>query len=346
MDPLLDTLKRALVTGLADGTWAEIKARFGKLELDWREDLEPGQGKGTYVERVLAAIPQDQWPAIAKRGLAHFKDSKQLAVQDALWDLEAKGVRRVSPITRQGIADALDGRRLAPDIAPVKLLSKLALPTSTSYAFRYGSSGSLERYDDPLYLTDFGSPERAGRWVPSSHRDLFETFGYERWPDQRLFRVLEHLVHPMIRKDREQSEWVCMFNGLLETDGFKLEESDEMSGHPVFSVRATHPDRRDRPKNIIFAAKGPKPELGFSDALDNDIVILQNAEHCLVYDERIGDEGLTWAALAEWWKAGSTTREGRPTTLGPAPRPTRRPPGAAASCSSPDTRSTALGLGS
>jgi very-short-patch-repair endonuclease len=57
------------------------------------------------------------------------------------------------------------------------------------------------------------------------------------------------------------------------------------------------------PKNLIFASNGPKPEIGFSDAINNDIVILSNAESCLIYDRPIRRDGLLWSELVDWWDA-------------------------------------------
>ena len=62
-------------------------------------------------------------------------------------------------------------------------------------------------------------------------------------------------------------------------------------------------------KNIIFAAKGPKPELVLRDAVNNRIEIVKNAEYCLVYDRVLPSEGLSWAALVRWW----CESQGRPT---------------------------------
>ncbi|WP_228003218.1 hypothetical protein [Nocardia australiensis] len=56
-------------------------------------------------------------------------------------------------------------------------------------------------------------------------------------------------------------------------------------------------------KNLIFAANGPKPELVLRDAVNNDIQIIKNAEHCLVYDQFLPAEGLTFRHLIEWWRA-------------------------------------------
>ena len=60
-------------------------------------------------------------------------------------------------------------------------------------------------------------------------------------------------------------------------------------------------------KNLIFAANGPKPEIVLRDALNNDVEITKNGEHCLTYDRPIPN-GLTWRELVAWW-AESHPRE-------------------------------------
>lgn len=54
-------------------------------------------------------------------------------------------------------------------------------------------------------------------------------------------------------------------------------------------------------KNLIFAANGPKPRIVFTDALNNDIKLIENHEHCLVYDRPLPEGGLTWRELVSWW---------------------------------------------
>lgn len=57
-----------------------------------------------------------------------------------------------------------------------------------------------------------------------------------------------------------------------------------------------------RPKNLVFASTGRKPVLGFRDAINNDVVILEHAEHCLLYDAPVGEQGLRWDDLVTWWR--------------------------------------------
>ena len=54
-------------------------------------------------------------------------------------------------------------------------------------------------------------------------------------------------------------------------------------------------------KNLIFAADGPKPRIVLTDALNNTIEIVENAEYCLVYDEALPADGLSWNQMANWW---------------------------------------------
>ncbi|WP_093573662.1 hypothetical protein [Amycolatopsis rubida] len=67
-------------------------------------------------------------------------------------------------------------------------------------------------------------------------------------------------------------------------------------------------------KNLIFAADGPKPEIVFRDALNNDVLVVKNEQFCLVYDRPLAAHGLTWADLTNWWAdheglTGATARE-------------------------------------
>ncbi len=55
-------------------------------------------------------------------------------------------------------------------------------------------------------------------------------------------------------------------------------------------------------KNLIFSADGPKPEIVFSDSINNDIKIVKNEEYCLIYDKAIPKEGLAWNDLVSWWE--------------------------------------------
>ena len=97
----------------------------------------------------------------------------------------------------------------------------------------------------------------------------------------------------------------------------RLDAELEISGNYLADLRR-YVDAYDRgggvegpTKNLIFAANGPKPDIVLRDAVNNDIEIVANAEHCLVFEQPIPAEGLRFSHLIRWWRA----REGRPEAL-------------------------------
>ncbi len=70
----------------------------------------------------------------------------------------------------------------------------------------------------------------------------------------------------------------------------------------VDSIRAGgERSRLGSPKNLVFASIGPKHKIVLSDAIDNDMRIVENDEFHLSYSEPVGDSGLTWRQLVAWW---------------------------------------------
>jgi AbiJ N-terminal domain 3 len=94
---------------------------------------------------------------------------------------------------------------------------------------------------------------------------------------------------------------VAALNEVLARDGYELARESELSGHPIFAFHPVVRGVGGRAKNLIFASRGPKPEIGFADAINNDIVILSGEESCLVYDRPITGDGLLWSELVAWW---------------------------------------------
>ena len=61
---------------------------------------------------------------------------------------------------------------------------------------------------------------------------------------------------------------------------------------------------RTTPKNLIFAST-VKPDLRFSDAINNDVEVVNGRDKVLIYDRPIGPEGLSWSDLQAWWETSS-----------------------------------------
>jgi hypothetical protein len=113
--------------------------------------------------------------------------------------------------------------------------------------------------------------------------------------------LLEGSVHPLARSGEEQLQTVAALNKVLARDGYELAQESELSGHPIYAFRLVVRGVGGRPRNLIFASRGPKPEIGFADAINNDIVILSGEESGLIYDRPISSKGPLWSEFVAWW---------------------------------------------
>ncbi len=299
MTSLIDRLRQSLLGPLSDGTWSMIEDNHGMVGLPWRPDFEPGSGKPRYVKKALLAVSDDDLIAIAGRVLETMPRDVTLDVADALEWLQCNGVALVSEVTRLSLASALDGHRLAPERSPADVLKQFASST-TADRFRYAQDGSVISVE--LYVASlFAGANSRETITRSNHLAVLDAFGFRSWSDRRIFELLEYLVHPTVRQGDAQEAFVQLLNAVLRQDRFELVVTGDMSGRPLFAVRPIIAGALGKPKNLIFASTGPKPEIGFVDAVNNDITLLTNAEHCLVYDEPLGLDGLRWTQLVSWW---------------------------------------------
>jgi hypothetical protein len=302
---LLSNLKEALVLVLSAGTWDAIEARFRIVELNWREDLEPRFGKPKYVHRVLEALSDEEVVEAARRCVTALSTENTIGVENALWDVDSGGKREISRITREALAASFEGQLLHPRADTGNFMARFQPPTA-----RPLHAGDVTLSHTGKVLVATSSPlaghrstqfERTTERVAITYQDLFEYLGFFDWPDRRVIAFLEALIHPETRRGDDQSAWVGRVADCLAADGFTVVQADRVSGHPVYRVRSRSPGVSGKPKNLIFASTGPKPELGFIDAVNNGIRILKHEEHCLVYDGDLPDSGLLWEDLVGWW---------------------------------------------
>jgi len=126
-------------------------------------------------------------------------------------------------------------------------------------------------------------------------------------PDQRFLHFLEQVIHPIVRDSETQAEYAEIINSYLVHDGYQLNPTDQMSGCPVYKATRLQGGVPSPVKNLIFAAKGPKPDIVLLDALNNDIGITGNENNCLIYQESVPSSGLSWSNLVQWWAARTNT---------------------------------------
>lgn len=135
--------------------------------------------------------------------------------------------------------------------------------------------------------------------------------------DDKFLFFLEQYVHPLIKHityndDFEpinlREECVAAINKYLVSDGFKLEVYDNKGDILLYKAVPLSKGVKGEVKNIIFATKY-KPEIVFSDALNNDILITKNEDKCLIYNKEIPKDGVTWEMLINWFAEENTITE-------------------------------------
>jgi hypothetical protein len=204
--------------------------------------------------------------------------------------LEA-GDSPLSHITRRDVARVF-GDDLAGERSTVEMVERYFV-LSTPLEGMFGSGGRSLRDQIGQHMD-----RNPGDW---SVEFLFGQIGAFDCSIARFAALLEEAVHPLARSGEDQLQTVAALNKVLARDGYELAQESELSGHPIFAFRSLLRGVGGRPKNLIFASRAPKPEIGFADAINNDIVILSGEESCLVYDRPIGSNGLLWSELVAWW---------------------------------------------
>lgn len=247
-----------------------------------------GLSKRQRIDQALAGLPQEELARLALKFAAHRGD---IALDEAGRKVLEASDPPLTHITRRDIARVF-GDDLAGERGTVEMVERY-LPLSSSLEDFLGSGGRSLRDQVAQHMD-----RNPGDW---SVEYLFGQIGAFDCSRARFGALLEEAVHPLSRSGEEQSQTVAALNNVLARDGYELAQESDLSGHPIFGFRPLVRGVSGRPKNLIFASRGPKPEIGFADAINNDIVILSGEESCLVYDRPIGSSGLLWSELVAWW---------------------------------------------
>jgi very-short-patch-repair endonuclease len=232
---------------------------------------------------------------VAKAYLSGFRPSAEIRneVQELVWELSPSP--EVPVRFRREVAQALEGERLY----------------LRSNAFMDLPEG-LFILEDPF---DFFTPSprnlkwKIKQWIIDnddwSADDLFDNLGAYTCSDKRFLLLMEGLTSSEVRPDVEQqNKFAVMLNGALKPCQVELQETGTAGGYPVFTAVAVGRGVRTTPKNLIFASK-VKPDLRFSDAINNDVEVVTGRDDVLIYGRQIGPEGLSWKDLQAWWETSS-----------------------------------------
>jgi hypothetical protein len=247
-----------------------------------------GLSKRQRIELALENLTQKDLARLALKFAAHRGD---IALDEAGRKVLEAGDPPLTHITRRDVA-RIFGDDLAGERGTVEMVERYFV-LSTPLEGMFASGGRSLRDQIGQHMD-----RNPGDW---SVEILFGIIGAFDCSRARFAALLEDAVHPLARSGEEQLKTVAALNKVLARDGYELAQESELSGHPIFAFRPLVRGVGGRPKNLIFASRGPKPEIGFADAINNDIVILSGEETCLIYDRPISSNGLLWSELVGWW---------------------------------------------
>ncbi|MFJ5668494.1 hypothetical protein ACIQAR_22660 [Micromonospora chalcea] len=255
----------------------------------------PGDGsKADRAEKSVAAVSDDQLPAVARKVLDGYEwldAATRNRIQDLLW--AGQPHPPIPKRTRREVARALSWDELLDHYQRFRVL--LADLFVLGGGGGFGAPGVDHSLGGRIDQHVLRNPD----WTVE---ELFEALGAIDASDRRFALLLEGIVSgETVPDENAQRRLVATINRPLAAAGLELRETGIADGYPVFALVATR-SRAGRPKNLIFASP-VKPDLRLSDAIDNDIEIVSNAEQVLVYDQPIGAEGIRWRDLQDWWKA-------------------------------------------
>jgi hypothetical protein len=249
-----------------------------------------GFSKRQRIELALENLTQEDLGQVALKFAAARRD---IPLDETARKVLEAGDPPLTQITRRDIARVL-GDDFAGERSTVEVVGAY-FPLSSPFEGFFGKSGTSLRDQISRHMD-----HNPGAW---SVEHLFGEIGAFDCSRARFGALLEQAVHPLSRSGDNQTKTVAALNKVLSRDEYELSPEGELSGYPIFAFRSLVRGVSGRPKNLIFASRGPKPELGFADAINNDIVILSHEESCLVYDRPIGATGLLWSELVAWWSS-------------------------------------------
>jgi len=297
----LDELRSLIFQELTARSWRDLNGLMDRIGISWPDP--EGLGKEKYVNRELNSALPGQLEQVARWFVAHQVECQRPSdFEDAVSWIEAAGQKSITDITRQRLLSELEGTDLVGQLSVdefIRLVGRDPDDRNTKYV-----KGPQGLHAHSLFEALVHEQLFTGQQPDSSlvtNREFLTSWGLLRWPDKRVISFLDALVSPTVRTAEAQLQWVESLSAVIQPDGYFFDCTEYISGRPVYRFINTSSRVGTKPKNIIFASDGPKPELGLSDAIHNDIIIFEHADSCLIYDEPIGDDGVLWIDLVSWW---------------------------------------------
>jgi hypothetical protein len=291
----LDTLREHIaqtVAGAKAYDVPQVCVRLGiQKAIDPGDEQEAYSSKRLYVRRRILTWDEDALFDLAARVLREYP-SEDLA--DTFSEMTVHAEHRVSQLVRRDVLRALNPLPfLFGDLPLIESLQEI-FGVSAIQDDTFGLLGNAS-----LHAQIVQHCLRNDDW---SHEELLTQCGALTCSQARFFALLAKLLHPLTRRDAEQTELAAAIGNALKRDGFTMRQTSVESGYAIYGVVRAQAGVAGAMKNLIFASTGEKPELVFRDALNNDVEITKHLDKVLVFDRPLPSSGLLlWTDLRDWY---------------------------------------------
>lgn len=288
----LDNLRECIANALAAHVKSyNIPGVCTGLGLKPGESDEAHSSKRLYVKNRLVGLKEQELLQIAANVLKEVDDT---ALVDMVSEMTVHAEHRITDITRRDVLKSLNG--LDTLFGDVGLFEGLNIVSAEQLA-----NDGIDSYFDFLPTLAKEIEQHYIRNDDFSNEELLIRCGALTCSQSRFFALIEKLLDPVVRRGEDQAHLANALNDVLKADGFNAVVVREQSGHPFYAVQRLAAGVTGTPKNIIFASIDTKPDLYFTDAINNDISI-RNETDALIYDRFLTDSGLLWSTMVEWWR--------------------------------------------
>lgn len=246
-------------------------------------DVADGSSKAEHTRNTLKRLPKKQALDLI---LEHAQEFASYELEEQVFSVQDQDRAPITRITRTAIAEAM-GKSFHGNGFDVRRVEGIINLQDNWGTFEPSIESTLEEKaagSDPMWGT----------------KEVFEFVGAFEFSTTRFIKLIESALDPLVRSEEEQASCITAITPALKKDGYQVVPGQVILGRRTYHIVEVKRGTAGTPKNLIFASRGPKPVLGFSDAVDNDVVILKHSDSCLIYDRPI-NEGLLWEELVAWW---------------------------------------------
>lgn len=269
----------------------EVCKRFGIQDYIKNEDAdEAHSSKLSYVKKRLIGFSKAELTSIANSVMEEY-DNNELSA--AVLRVSSHNPGDISDITRRDIVKALNSYN--PLFSEVDIYDCLNIIASETLSVPANNSILCSELQKDIYQHYINNDDY-------TNEELLIRCGVLICSQSKFLRFLEELLHPLLRRGDEQKKLAAELNKFLLNDGYCAIVKEQKSGYPIYSIHNHLGGVKGNIKNLIFASIGAKPEFVIFDAINNDVLITDNADKCLVFDELLPPTGMKWEDMVEWWQ--------------------------------------------